>query len=252
MRRAGDRVADPRRPPLSRDGGRGAGVCRALPVRQTIGRPFMRTSDCPDRGMQTQRLPLAPRGRRRPASCGPNAEPPFRARVLRRAPLSRRIPQGLGDARLSHTPPRPGNAPRSRNDLAQSSEWRSRGVALGESVPGRQRPAASGPSSPRGAWQGRTISGLPPVGPVMLPRGISRRLTAAARRWRLRADPRGAPPICGRSEPPSCSGAGLLCGGTAGVTAVSPSPPAQSSAETPKATAKPNVVTRPTALPPRR
>lgn len=249
MRRAGDRVADPRRPPLSRNRGRAAGLCRARAVRWTIGKPFVRTSDCADTGMQMEGLPLAPRGRRRPGACGPNAEPPFvpessvelpsRGESRRRRPL------------ISHAA-RPGNAPRSRNDLAQSSEWRSRGPALGSPPRGGSGVPSAAASPPREAWQGPDDLGITPVRPRSCSQGNSRRLTAAARRRRLRADPRGAPPICGRSEPPSCSGAGLLCGWTAGVPAVSPSFPAQSSAETPKATAKPNVVTRPTALPPRR
>ena len=151
MRRAGDRVADPRRSSPSRDRGRAAGLCRALAVRRTIGKALpcapaivrIRACKCkafPGHARQKEA--------RRPAARTPNLPS---SRGLRRAPLKRRIPQGLGDARLSHAA-RPGNAPRSRNDLAQSSEWGSRGAALGEAVSPEEVAACRQrllPSSPR-------------------------------------------------------------------------------------------------------
>ena len=169
MRRARDSVADrPRRRP-SKDGGRAAGLrlCARCP---TDDRKLAAQGDCADARMRMSRSEGGP------ASCGPNAEPPYRARVLRRAPLTRRVPWVSGTLRLSHTEPVRGNEPEVESHLAQSSGIKHASRRL-DAGPGAcdtgRRPAGSatflrptrGPPQCSGAgrlWSGRPAISRPP------------------------------------------------------------------------------------------
>jgi len=86
---------------------------------------FVRTADCADSRMRFQEVrgdsEMGAEGG--PASCGPNAEPPFRARVLPPCSPHAASPEGgPGTRRLSHTASRADNASGVEAYLVQSLE----------------------------------------------------------------------------------------------------------------------------------
>jgi hypothetical protein len=159
--------------------------------RRTIGKPSCARTIVRICARDCKSHALRPSGAQGgPASCGPNAEPPSRARAFRRAPLTRRVPKVPGNRTLISHGARRDNAPGSRLYLVQS---------LGNTGSGRRW--AEGDAALR-------------VDAVGAERDTGR-------------DPRGAPPLRGRHRgPPSCSGAGLLWSGysSAEIANASPNP----------------------------
>ena len=242
MRRAGDRVADARLRSPAKKQRPGRRPLSALAVRRTIGKPscapaivLIGARKCKSRSRPDAEAEGGP------AFCGPNAEPSIVPRVLRRAPLTRRIPKVLGNAPPYLTRAKDMATHRGRGIPSPKFGVGSRGAAPAAAPLEAATCRLRRPRSRRGRLAGPTVvSGSPPgPAPSYSQRGEPASVDAGRRRAETSARPAGSATYLRPQRVASV----LRCG----------SPLVdQSTAETANASPKPRVVTSPTALPPRR